>query len=104
VTPHEAAALRAIGSEYEALVTYTGAGLASQPVPAIKSITESEPIQGLNGRGQRTSFEIRRDELLERPRNGNRIVEADLTDWKVIDVNEREDIDAFVLFAEKAVA
>ena len=104
MTPHEAAALGAIESEYQALVTYTGAGLESQDVLAIKSDTPSEPMQGLSGRGQKTSFEIRRHELPERPRNGNRILEADLTDWQVIDVNERDDIDAWVLFAERAQA
>jgi hypothetical protein len=99
-----AAALDAIRAVYGAEVRYTGAGLTSGPIVAIRSDSMPRAFQGLSGDPGRLWFEIQKQDLPERPLKGNLIVEAATEDrWRVIDVDEAQsDVAAWILFVETA--
>lgn len=100
----EAAALEAIRAGYGAEVRYTGAGLTSDPVTAIRSDSVPRAFQGMSGDPGRLWFEVQKQDVPERPLKGNLIVEAATGDrWRVIDVDETQsDVAAWILFVETA--
>ncbi len=99
---HEAAALAAIRAVYARPVHYTGAGVVDQEMMAIKSDTAASPFQGLEGRSREVNFEIARLALPGEPDKQNLIVDGDGRRWSVIDIDERLDIAAWVMFVEEA--
>lgn len=100
--PHEAAALAAIESVYGAPVTYSGAGLDGVSVVAIRTDWRAAAFQGFEGKASSLSFEIQKADLPERPDKRDIIVEANGARWSPIDIDERDDVDAWVLFVEEA--
>lgn len=85
-------------------VTYTGAGLTGGSVAAIKSDVAAASFQG-NGESLReVSFEIRKAALPEEPGEGDLITESNGAGriWSVIDIAERDDVDAWKLTVEIA--
>jgi len=101
---HERAALEVIRALYGQTVSYTGAGLESASIVAIRSDTRAAPYEGMAGRPNGLNFEIDRAVLPQEPRKGNLIVEADTSRWTVIDRNYADDIESWILSVEKAPA
>ncbi|MCP3732013.1 hypothetical protein M9978_16430 [Sphingomonas sp. MG17] len=101
---HERAALEGIRALYGRPVAYTGAGLTDETIIAIRSDTRAVPHEGFAGRPNGLSFEIFRDDFPQEPRKGNLIVEEDGSRWSVIDRNEADDIDSWILSVEEAPA
>jgi hypothetical protein len=103
--PQEAVAIEAVWALYGRPILYTGAGLVSAPLVAIRSDSAGQPLQGFErGRSPSVSFEIRRGDLPEGPDKKNLIVEESGARWSVIDADERDDVDAWVLHVEEAPA
>ncbi len=100
--PHEAAALAAIEAVYRAPVAYTGAGLDGDAIDAIRTDWRAASFQGFEGKSSSLSFEIRKALLPERPDKTDVVVEASGARWSPIDIDERDDVDAWVLFVEEA--
>jgi hypothetical protein len=98
--PGETAALAAIRSAYGEPVAYTGAGVVEAPLTAVRSEVPADEFQGWAGKARRVSFEIAQADLPEQPRKNDVIAYAG-GDWRVIDVNRRDDVEAWVLFVER---
>lgn len=102
--PHEVAGQAAIKAVYGATIAYTGAGLIDGSVIAIRSDMRGAPFQGFDGKSNRLSFEIDKVELPDEPDKYDLIVEASGERWSVIDIDDRSDVDAWVLSVEEAAA
>jgi hypothetical protein len=102
VLPHEEAAAAAIRRVYERPVQYTGAGLVSATVSAIRADTPGSDYQGYEGRSRSVCFEVFKTDLPGEPDKGDLIVEGSGTRWSVIDRDENDDVGAWVLFVEQA--
>ena len=96
---HEAAGLAAIRALYAEPIVYTGAGLAGAAISAIPSNTAAGPFQGPADTIHEQTFEIARSLLPQRPAKTDTLVHGGVT-WKVINVDERLDVDAWVLAVE----
>lgn len=101
--PHETAALNVVRAAYEEPVTYTGAGLDEEVVMAIPSDSAAMPFQGAGATAREVSFEIAQAALPERPRKGN-LIDHGANHWKVNDITQRDDVAAWVLVVEEAMA
>jgi len=99
---HEAAALAALQEQFGSLVTYTGAGLNGSFVQTIKSDAPGLIAQGFDGRARQVSFEVPKSALPTKPANGDRILDADQQAWRVTDVTDRGDVEAWLLVVEEA--
>lgn len=94
------AGLIAIDAVFAGEVIYTGAGLAGETILAIRSVIPGDDFQGYNGKGSRTTFEVDRGLLPQRPSKSDTILDGG-TLWRVIDVNERRDIGRWQLTVEE---
>lgn len=101
--PEETAALAAMRDVLGEEVRYSGAGLSDDPVIAIRSDVPADEFQGPGATARRVSYEIARSALPQRPGKSDLIVDGD-DQWRVNDVTERRDVDAWVLTVEKAFA
>jgi hypothetical protein len=100
---HEADALRAQRAVYGRPVAYQGAGLdGTTPITAIRSDTRGETFSGLEGRTNSLTFEIDKADLPADPDKDNLITEENGAQWLVIDIGDRDDIEAWVLGVEEA--
>ena len=99
---HEAAALAVLQSTFGEPVSYHGAGLTGGSVTAIRSDVPGDPYEGLSGRKRRVIFEIPTLSLPDKPSKIDRIVEADETEWKVIDITHLSDVGAWSLVVERS--
>jgi hypothetical protein len=98
---HEAAALVAIRGTYEEPVVYTGAGLVGATINAIPSNVGGEPFQGAGETVREQSFEIAKALLPQEPATEETIQHGGKT-WEVVNVTERDDVDAWVLIVTEA--
>lgn len=96
--------MAAIRATYGAPVRYTGAGLADEPVTAIRSDMMAAAYEGAEGRPGSISFEIDKSALPEQPRKKNTIIEASGKRWSVIDRGENTEVDAWVLYVEESAS
>lgn len=102
IVPGEEAELAAIHAEFAGEVLYSGAGLDGDPVHAVMSETPADAFTGPGETLREISFEIPFSALSEDPDKGDMLLETDGTEWRVIDVTRRRDINAWVLIAEIA--
>lgn len=94
----EADALDVMRAAYAELVIYSGAG-GDGEVFAIRSDMAADPYQGMAGKGRRVTFEIAYGALPVAPTKSDTI-HADETTWRVIDIDPRDDVVAYVLTVE----
>lgn len=87
--------LAAIHAAFAEDVTYTGAGLDGATVSAVVS---DETLEGF----ERKSFEIRFEALPEDPEKGDTIVDGDGVEWRSVDIERRDAVDAWGIFVEAA--
>lgn len=99
---HEAAALAVMEETWGDQVAYHGAGLSGSKVTAVRSDVPGDPFQGFSGKSRTVSFEINKSALPDQPSKQNRIVEANLSEWRVIDIADLSDIAKWGLAVERA--
>lgn len=94
-----------IHAEFAGRVRYTGAGVADQAIGAVKANRAADPFQGAGSTTRQTSFEILYADLPQRPGKNDVIVENDGAGrrWRVFDVTDRDDVNAWVVLVEKGV-
>jgi len=92
----------AIHNQFAKVVQYTGAGLTAGDVKAVKSDQPADPFQGAGSTARMIRFEILKSALPTSPEKGDGIVEISGLDWSVIDITDRDDIDAWHLIVERA--
>ncbi len=100
--PHEIAAQASIKALYGAPISYFGAGLSGSAIVAIRSDTRAAIFQGFDGKSNGLSFEIDKGDLPGEPDKSDQILESDGARWAVIDINDRDDVNAWVLWVEEA--
>ena len=93
-----------IHAEFAQAIRYTGAGVANKALDAVKANSPAAVFQGAGSTARQTSFEIPYADLPERPGKRDLIVENDGAGrrWSVIDVTDRDDVNAWVVLVEKA--
>lgn len=100
--PHERDAMSAIRAVYGAPVTYFRAGAVVTDAIAVRSDMRPASFQGFSGRPAGLSFEVERSLLPMRPAKRDIIREAGGARWSVIDIDEADDIDSWILTVEEA--
>lgn len=85
-------------------VAYTGAGLTGDIVAAVKADVSAQSFDRSGQSLREASFEVRKEALPADPGKGNLIAENSGAGriWSVIDVAERDDVDAWLLTVEIA--
>lgn len=90
------AAARAVHRAFAKLVRYTGAGVVSKSLLAVRS---HGPAGGLmeDQTPRELSFELRKEDLAGTPREGDILIEANGAGpiWNVIECTDLDDVDAF---------
>lgn len=81
-------------------VTYTGAGLSAEPIPAVRTQGEAPAHYG-DGTLRTRGYELRKANLAGDPRKGDLLVDGG-TDYAVIEAEDRDDVDAWVVWVEAA--
>ena len=102
--PGADAAAHEIHAEFALPIRYTGAGVTNKALDAVKANSPAAVFQGAGSTARQTSFEILCADLPQRPGRRDLIVENDGTGrrWSVIDVTDRDDVNAWVVLVEKA--
>lgn len=99
--PHEITAQAAIRALYGRPVTYAGKG--GPPLVGVIAIRENTPADrraDLDGRAGSVSFEFEKSALPSEPIKGDTITEASGARWKVIDRDDLDDVESWVVFVE----
>lgn len=93
----------AIHAAFAKWVRYTGAGLASGRILAVRSHLPADQFMG-GGSVRQLCFELQKADLPGVPDNGDVLVEADGAGpiYNVIEVTDRDDVDAWVVKVELA--
>lgn len=98
--PGGADALAAIHAAFSVSVDYTGTGLSEAGLAAVRTQGEAPVFAGDISVRER-GYEIRRADLSRRPIDGDTVTDAG-TDYRVIEVIDRDDVDAWVVMVEAA--
>lgn len=98
--PGSSAAAAAIHAAFGVAVLYTGAGLAGEQVSAVPATPRAggQQFSTLHAR----TFEIQRAALPEEPAKEDVIEDAAGARWVVIEIDELEHVDAWLLAVEAA--
>ncbi|MGD9470617.1 MAG: hypothetical protein AB7G24_00800 [Novosphingobium sp.] len=102
--PGASAELAAIHTAFAAAVKYTGAGLTNATVAAVRSEGPADAFQGPGSTAREVAFEVLKAALPSAPGKGDAIVEGDGAGqaWEVIDITDRDDVNAWHLIAEQS--
>lgn len=96
-------AARAIHRAMGKLVRYTGAGVRSKSLWAVRSHGAAGGLM-VDASARQLSFEIRKEDLAGTPREGDTLVEDDGRGprWRVIETADRDEVDAFLVTVKSA--
>ena len=99
--PGSEAELAAIHAAFAETVTYTGGGLTSADISAVRSDVPADAFAGPGSTARQISFEVLASAFPAEPANGDTLVDATAQGWKVIDVTRRRDVAAWSLIVEE---
>ena len=101
--PGADAAAAAIHAAFAKPVRYTGAGVTSKSVPAVRRHQAAEGFMG-GSSVRELAFELRKADLAGTPAKGDLLIENDGAGaiHSVIEATDRDDVDAWLIHVELA--
>ena len=93
--------LSAIHAGFADPITYTGAGLALDPITAVYSNEAAEPFAGKGKSARLVTFEVQYEDLPRRPAKADRIQHSTGL-WRPIEIVDRDDVGAWEIVVERA--
>lgn len=93
--------LAAIHTAFARPVTFTGGGVTNAAIGAVLSVKPAPAFLGPGQTIRQRTYEIRKADVAQQPVKGATLVDEG-TSWRVIEVTDRADVEAWLLGVERA--